>query len=164
VRIWVEILAGFLSYAFVGWVFVLVYLALQWFMQATDVTAELNWSREGNKCHPIFDIRNHSKSKTYRLADIAYTNGTDRLVWFDNKSLMGKEMIPGGANEFQEVAPVRNCASISECLRLQVTVRLQTGRRLWLEGQGSKQEMMDRLQRAAIKLRTFIDGCLAKTE
>jgi hypothetical protein len=157
-KFWLELMAGFLGYVFVGWVFALLYIALQWFLQATDVTVACNWSREGTSCHPNFDIRNRSKSKTYLLANIAYSNGADRLVWYDNKSLMGKELRPGSINDFQEVAPVKNSSTISECLRLQVTVRLQTGRKLWLDCQGPEQPVKDRIQRAAFRLRSFIEN------
>jgi hypothetical protein len=157
VKILTEIVAGFLSYVFVGWVFVLFYLAIQWLMQATDVTAACSWSRDGKNCHPNFNIRNRSKSKTYLLANIVYSNGADKLVWFDNKSLMGKELKPGSINEFNEVAPVKITSSISECLQLHVAVRLQTGRPLWLEGQGPEQVVTDRVQRAAFGVRKFIE-------
>lgn len=163
-KIWAEIVAGFLSYVFVGWVFVLLYLAIQWLMQTTDVTAACNWSREGKNCHPNFSIRNRSRSKTYLLANIAYSNGADRLVWFDNKSLMGKELKPGSINEFSEVAPVKIASSISECLQLHVAVRLQTGRPLWLEGQGPEQKLADRVQRTAFGLRKFIEKWFTNME
>ena len=152
-----ELTASFLVFVIVGLLFAIFYLALQWFLQATDVTADCNWSREGTRCHLNFDIRNHSKSKTYRLASITYSNGVDRLVWFDNKSLAGKELLPASINGFQDVAPVRNSSTISECLEFQVTVRLQSGRKLWLEGQGPGQPLKDGIHRWALQLRNFID-------
>jgi hypothetical protein len=152
-----EFTASFLVFVIVSLAFAIFYIAFQWFLQATDVTADCNWSREGTSCHPNFDIRNRSKSKTYLLANIAYSNGADQLVWFDNKSLMGKELLPGSFNDFQDVAPVRNSSVISECLEFQVTVRLQSGRELWLEGQGPGQPVKDRIYRWAFGLRNFIE-------
>lgn len=156
-KFWLEVVAAFLGYALAGWIFVLFYLALQWFLQATDLTIGYNWSREGTSCHPIFEIRNRSKSRTYRLAGIEYSNGKDRLVWFDNKSLMGKELQPGTTIEFPDVAPLRNNTSISECLKLRVAVRLQSGKRLWLRRERHAQMAMESLRQAAFKLRDFID-------
>jgi hypothetical protein len=156
-RFLLELTASFLVFVIVGLAFALLYMALQWFLQATDVTAACNWSREGTSCHLNLDIRNHSKSRTYLLGNIAYTNGTDRLVWFDNKSLMGKELLPGSINDFQNVAPVRNSSTISECLGFQVTLRLKSGRKLWLDGQGPRQPVTDRIHRGAFRLRNFIE-------
>lgn len=153
-KLWLETLgAGFLSYVFVGWVFVLVYLAVLRFLQATDVTISCNWIRKGTICHPVFEIRNRSKSKTYVLAKIEYSNGSDRLAWFDNKSLVGKELKPGSFNEFADIAPVRNTSSIAECMQLKVAVRLQTGRKLWLPGRGTAG-----IHKAANRFRDFLEN------
>jgi hypothetical protein len=154
---WIEIATAFLAYVFVGWVFVLVYLAFQWFMQATDVTMEYNWTRVGDLCHPNFELRNRSSSRTYLVTKIAYRNGADGLVWFDARSLLGKELKPRTINEFSHVAPVRNCTRISECMELQIRVRLQTGRDLWQEMQQPGQLGMGRIQRAAFRLRAWIE-------
>jgi hypothetical protein len=152
--LWLETLgAGFVGYVFAGWVFVLIYLAIQWFMQATDITISYNWIRVGGICHPVFEIRNRSKSKTYMLAKIEYSNGPDRLAWFDNKSLMGKVLKPGSINQFEEIAPVRNTSSIAECMQLRVAVRLQTGRKLWIPGRNNA-----RVHNAAIRFREFLDA------
>ena len=156
-KVLLELTASFLVFVIVVLVFAIFYIVLQWFLQATDVTVDYNWSREGTSCHVNFDIRNHSKSRTYVLATISYSNGADRLVWFDNKSLMGKELPPGSINDFHDVAPVRNSSAISECLELQVTVRLQAGKRLWLEGQEPRQPVDEIIHRWALQLRGFIE-------
>ena len=151
---WLErVGAGFLSYVFIGWGFLLIYLAIQWFLQATDVVISYDWTRKGATCRPTFSIRNRSRSRTYLLAKIEYSNGPDKLAWFDNQSLMGKELTPGSCNEFTDIAPVRNTSSIAECMQLRVAIRLQNGRKLWLSAQ-----TFTALQRAAIRLRDFVDS------
>jgi hypothetical protein len=152
---WVEIATAFLAYVFVGWGFVILYLAIQWFFQATDVTMDYNWKRVGATCNPIVKFRNRSSSRAYMLTTIAYRSPSDGLVWFDAKSLMGKELMPRSIHEFQEIAPVRNCSSISECLEMEVRVRLQTGKEVWLE---TEQTGAGRIQRAAFRLRTWIEN------
>ena len=136
---WPEIAAGFLGNVFAGVLFVILYVVIQWFLQVTDITISYGWSFEGTNFHPNFDLRNRSKSRTYLLANIAYTNGKDAPTWADNTSLWGRELKPGSMNEFREVAPVKNVSSLSECMQLQVTVRLQTGRKFWLKGRGPGQ-------------------------
>lgn len=136
----------------------MVYLAVQWFLQATDVTMDYNWSRSGNLCHPNFELRNRSTSRSYLITKIAYTNGADGLVWFDARSLMGKELGPKTLNEFQLVAPLRSCSRISECMELQVRVRLQTGRELWLGSPQPGHSGMELIQRAASRLRAWLDN------
>ena len=155
---WIEIATAFLVYVFVGWVFVILYLAFQWFLQTTDVTLDCNWSRDGNLCHPHFELRNRSQSRTYLVTKIAYRNSTDGLVWFDAKSLMGKELKPRTINEFHKIAPVRNCSTISECLQLQIRIRLQTGRDLWLETEEPGNAGIGRLQRIAYRVRAWFEN------
>jgi hypothetical protein len=152
---WVEIATAFLAYVFVGWAFVILYLAIQWFIQATDVTMDYNWRRVGAYCNPILRFKNRSNSRTYLLTTIAYRSAADGLVWFDAKSLMGKELMPRSIYEFQEISPVRNCSLISECLQMQVRVRLQTGKEVWLE---SEEVGMGRIQRAAFQLRAWVEN------
>jgi hypothetical protein len=159
--LWLEMSTAFLGYVIVGSVFVLLYMGMQWFFQATDVTVSYDWSRDGDKCHANFKIINRSTTRTYLLANIAYSNGKDRLVWFDNRSLMGKELKPRTVNEFQDVAPVKNCSSMSECMQLRVTVRLQSGRKLWLRDQKPRQIVMAQIQRTSSELRNFIEKQIA---
>jgi hypothetical protein len=85
VKLWAEIAAAFFAYVIVGWIFMLLYMALQRFLSATDVTFDYSWSRDGNRFHPNIRVRNHSKTRTYTLAGIAYRNEVDRLVWLDNR-------------------------------------------------------------------------------
>jgi hypothetical protein len=156
-RFWLEIAAGFLSYVLIGWAFVLLYLARQWFLLATDVTFAYDWSREGGVCHPNFKLLNRSKSRTYLLAGIAYSNGTDHLTWFDNRSLMGKELKPGALAEFQEVAAVKNASSISECMEMKVRLRLQTGQVVWLNDKARTRLAFNQVQRVVIAFRETLD-------
>jgi hypothetical protein len=162
-RFWLEILAGFLCYAFIGWIFVLFYLAIQWFMQATDITVDCSWNRDGGKCHPDFEFQNRSMSKTYLLSSITYSRGSDKLVWFDRKSLMGKELKPRSVQEFHEVAPVKNTDSIAECLQFQITLRMQSGRTIRLEDERTGVDAPDGLQRTAYKVRDLIERWMEKT-
>jgi hypothetical protein len=162
--LWLEMSTAFLVYVIVGSVFVLLYLALQWFFQATDVTVSYDWSRDDSVCHANFKVINRSAKRTYSLANIAYSNGKDRLVWFDNKSLMGKVLKPRSITEFRDVAPVKNCASISECMQLRVTVRLQSGRKLWLRDQKQRQFITAKLQRISCELRNFIEKQMTAEE
>lgn len=155
---WIEIATAFLVYIFVGWLFVILYLAFQWFLQTTDVTMSYNWSRVGSLCHPNLELRNRSESRTYLVTKIAYRSATDGLVWFDAKSLMGKELGPRTINEFHKIAPVRNCSSISECMELQIRIRLQTGRDLRLETHQPGQIGMGRIQQSAYRLRAWLEN------
>ncbi len=156
-KIWAEIAAAFFAYVIVGWIFVLLYMALQRFLSATDVTFDYSWSREGDRFHPNIRVRNHSRTRTYTLAGIAYRNEVDRLVWLDNRSLMGKELKPLSVNDFQDVSPVRNGASISDCMQMKVMLRLESGRSVWLEGQGPLPMRKADVQRAACILRDMLD-------
>ena len=69
-------------------------------------------------------------------------------------------MKPGSINHFDEVLAVKGISSIEECLQVQITVRLQTGRMFWLTGQGPGQQgkvVMGLFQRTAFRLRDFIE-------
>jgi hypothetical protein len=162
-KFWLEIAASFFSYVSIGWIFLVFYLGLQWLMQVTDVSAVCDWSRDGHDYHPNFKIRNRSQTRTYQLETIAYSHPSAGLVWLDSKSLMGKEVEPLSGIEFEAVAPVKNCSSVSDCLQLRVIVRLHTGRQLWLPGQGPRHPLVERLQRTAFALRDLIDRAIAKT-
>ena len=83
--VWSNVLGGIGA----GLSFVLTYLIVQWFLQATDLLVSYNWSykTEGGvfSAWPNFDIRNRSRTRSYRIANIAYTrNG--QVHWFDNDS------------------------------------------------------------------------------
>jgi len=60
---WDEVLANFLGAVFAGSLFVLLFRIVLWFLRATDVIVGYNWSREGTRFHPTFDIRNRSCTK-----------------------------------------------------------------------------------------------------
>ena len=63
---------------------------IRWFLLKTDVMAGYNWTCDGTGCHPNFDIRNRSSSRSYVLGNIAYTkNQGKEILTFDNKSLGG---------------------------------------------------------------------------
>jgi hypothetical protein len=152
-KFWVEVLAGFLANVFAGMLLVMFYLIIQWFLRATDVTVGYSWKWNGQNFYPCFDIRNRSGSKTYLLANVAYTkNKGKNVVLFDNKSLWGKELRPGSII-WPEAGPVPTVSSQAQCIEMEVTLRLQNGRAFWLKGQGPGQLHMGRTQRVAFWLR-----------
>jgi hypothetical protein len=154
-----EVLSGSLGSIFAGLFFVFWYAAFQRLLQSTDVLVGYTWRYNGSQFHPSFDIRNRSKSRTYLLANIAYTNkGVLAPIWIDNKSLWGIELKPGSINYFEAVAPVRDVHSMPECIRVQVKVRVQTGREFSGAGPGQdRKQAMSRGQRIAYWIRDFFD-------
>jgi hypothetical protein len=154
---WPEVLAIFLGDVFASALFVSSYVIIQWFLRATDVTVGYSWKWVGQDFHPCFDIRNRSGSKTYLLANIAYTkkNGKE-LLFIDNKSIWGVELRPGSIT-WPEGDPVRGVNSVSDSIETEVSVRLQNGRLFWLKGQGPGQLRMGRVQRIAFWLRDKIE-------
>jgi hypothetical protein len=160
---WAGVFASLIANVFAGVLLVMFYVIIQWFLHATDVTVSYNWRQEGTKFHPSFDIRNRSMSKTYVLANIAYSKKNDVLP-ADNKSLWGKELKPGSITFLDdEVAPVKNTTSWSQCLEVEVEVRLQNGRRFWLKGQGPGQYAR-RIQRIAFWLRQKVETAAVPLE
>ena len=119
-----------------------------------------NWSWQGANFYPNFDIRNRSGSKTYVLANIAYTkkNGKE-IITFDNKSLWGYELKPGTIANLQ-AAPALKLNSVRECLEVEVRVRLQNGREFKGEGPGQLYKgvrkiafaLRQRMERASLPL------------
>lgn len=110
--------------------------AYRWFLVKTDVMVGYNWSFQGPNFWPNFDIRNRSGSKTYVLANIAYTkNHGKQILTLDNKSLWGRELKPGTIMH-SEGAPVPQITSLRECTEVEITVRLQNGREYRGEGPG----------------------------
>ena len=157
---WHEVAAGFLSSVLAAAFLVICYLAVQWFLHLTDISIGYSWSWQGSEFHPNLDVRNRSKSKTYLIANVAYKKGSAAPVWVDNASLWGKELRPGSINFFSDIAPVKNVASIHECLQIRVVVRLQTGREFWLIGRGPGQDgkvIMSRTQRLAFWFRNLLE-------
>jgi len=160
---WSNVLGGIGA----GLFFVLMYLAIQWFLRATDLVVSYNWSFDTvngiTTFRPNFDIRNRSTSRSYRLANIAYTcNGKPH--WFDNKSVWGFVLEPGSINNSFDITSVKDIGSLSEALALQVTIRLQTGRAFWLRGQGPGQMGKSRSQRAAFAVRAKLESLLIAME
>jgi len=157
---WREVGAGFLSNLFAAILLVICYVAVQWFLHATDILIGYNWSWKGSDFHPNLDIRNRSKSRSYIVANIAYKNANAAPVWIDNRSLWSKELKPGSINLFNDVVTVKNVDSLQECLQIRVVVRLQTGREFWLTGHGPGQDgsvVMTRVQRLAFAFRNFLE-------
>jgi hypothetical protein len=160
---WSNVLGGIGA----GLFFVFMYIFVQWFLQATDLTISYNWGfREVEGVlffWPNFDIRNRSRSKSYRLANIAFTrNGQPH--WFDNGSIWGVVIEPGSMNHDFTIVPVRNVTSLEEALSLEITVRLQTGRAFWLRGQGPGQMGRSRFQRALFAIRAKLESWLIAIE
>jgi hypothetical protein len=151
--LWSEVLANFIGDIFAAVLIVVLYVIIQWFLRATDVTVGYNWKWEGPNLHPCFDMRNRSGSKTYLLANVVYTkNKGEDVVFIDNKSLWGKELRPGSII-LPEAGSVPGVTSLPQCIDTEVTVRLQNGRQFWLKGQGPGQLHMGRIQNIAFWLR-----------
>jgi hypothetical protein len=157
------VFAGFLSNVLAGMLFVLFYILIQWFLQATDIKVSYNWSWEGTSYHPNFDIRNYSKSKTYLLSNIAYKKRKTITAPYDNKSIWGKELRPSSI-EFLSAAPVPNIASLPQCLEVEIWIRIQSKRMFWLKGQGPGQMHMGRIQRIAFWLRDKFEAAAIPME
>lgn len=152
---WDEVLAIFIGDVFASVLLIMLYVVVQWFLRATDVTVAYNWSFDGPNFSPNFDIRNRSSSRAYLLANIAYTRGNGKeKVWFDNDSIMDQELPSASMRGRRfKIASVKGISSAQEALGLEVTVRLQNGRAFWLTGVGPGQMKMGRIQRIAFWLR-----------
>jgi hypothetical protein len=157
--LWDEVLAIFLGDILASLLLIALYGAIQWFLRATDVTVAYNWSWSGKNCFPNFDMRNRSSSRTYLLANIAYTrNDGMEVVWFDNDSIWGQKLEPGSirGREFK-ISSVRGITTPQEAIGLEVTIRLQNGRAFWLRGIGPGEMKTGRIQRAAFWLRNTFE-------
>ena len=157
-------LADFLGSVLAGMVLVAMYVAIQWFLAATDVEVGYNWEFHGNIGAPSvlwvsLDVRNRSRSKTYYIANIAYMKGKQPVASFDNKSIWGTELEPGTIT-FLDGAPLQTLlpSTLRDCLTAEVHVRLQNGRQFWLRGSGPGQHKRGRLQRAAFWLRGKLEA------
>lgn len=161
---WTEVFAIFIGDVFASALLFLLYAMTQWFLRATDITIGYGWHWEGMNFYPSFDIRNRSNSKSYLLGNIAYTrnNGKD-VVFFDNKSVWGKELRPGSIT-YLEGNPVPAITSIALCTGVEVTVRLQTGRLFWLKGTGPGQMRMGHIQKMAFSLRNKFEKTAIQLE
>jgi hypothetical protein len=157
---WREVATGFLSNIAAGMLLVAFYVAIQWFLQVTDITIGYSWRFDGSRdtpfnLRPSFDIRNLSRSKTYILANVAYLRDGRPVASFD-RTLWGRELKPG-AIEFLEATPVPNFTSLDDCCRTEVHVRMQGKRLFWLKGIGPGQEKLGRCQRAAFWVRDKLE-------
>jgi hypothetical protein len=164
---WTNTLSNVLGGLGAGLFFVLAYFVIQWFLQATDLVVSYNWRFDTvngiTSFRPNFDIRNRSRSKSYRLANIAYTL-RGQPHWCDNKSVWGRVLEPGSINNDFEVSAVRGIESLQDALSLEVTIRTQSGRSFWLRGQGPNQQGKGRIRRIAFKLRTALESGLIPLE
>lgn len=164
---WWETLSGFLANVAAAALFVMLYVAIQWFLTATDLTIGYNWrfkpAADGLEVWPSFDIRNRSRSKTYVLANIAYLRDRIPVAVFDNKSLWGMELKPGTIF-LQDAAPVAGLTSLRQSEEVEVHVRLQNGRMFWLKGEGPGQLRMGKVQRVAFWLRNKLERAAVPLE
>jgi len=142
---------GYISAAGAGSVLLFAY---RWFLLKTEVMIGYNWSWQGTDFHPNFDVRNLSSSRTYVIGDIAYTrdNGKE-IIAFDNKSLWGHELRPGTIAHL-EAAPVPQVNSLADCVKVEITLRLQNGREFRAQGPG---QLYTGLRKYAFALRQRIE-------
>lgn len=161
--VWGNVLGGIGA----GLFFVLMYLVVQWFLQATDLLVSYNWSYKTTNgvfsAWPNFVIRNRSRTRSYRIANIAYTR-KGQVYWFDNDSLWDIVLEPGTMNNKISGAPVKNVGSLQDALGLEVTIRLQTGRAFWLRAEGPGQMGRGRVQRVLFVLREKLESMLIAME
>lgn len=161
-----EFWSGFLANVAAAALVVILYIAVQWFLGATDITIGYSWQFDGTwgnatNFRPGFDIRNRSRSRTYFLANIAYFKDNDPLT-FDNKSVWGTELKPGTIVPLK-AAPVPGITS-QNCMEIEVHLRLQNGRTFWLKGKGPGQVRMGRVQRFAFWLRNRFEKAAVPLE
>jgi hypothetical protein len=165
---WQEVATGFLGNVFAGVLLVIVYVLIQWFLAATDISIRYNWRFDGTtdaprNMRPNFDIRNRSRSRTYFLANVGYLNNQRPVAPFDNKSVWGRELKPGTI-EFVEAAPVTGVTSLTQCFEMEVHVYLQNGRSFWLKGTGPGQLRVGKIQQMAFWLRKKLEAGAVPTE
>jgi len=162
---WRDVLANFTGDVFAAALIVGFYVGFQWFLRATDVTVSYSWKWKGTDFHPSFDVRNRSGSRTYLAANVAYTKNLGKdVVFFDNESLWGVELKPGTINILDQVAPVPSVTTPALCQEVEITLRLQNGRRFWLKGQGPGQLHMSRTQRIFFWLRSKVEDAAIPLE
>jgi hypothetical protein len=169
VGFWHEVAAGFLGNMAAAMLITMIYVIIQWFLAATDIVISYNWSYDGtqhqaNNFRPNFDIRNRSRSKTYYLANIQYSDD-GKMLWIDNKSVLDVEL-KAGTIRWVTAGPVKNlhAVPVSKGLQTEVHVRLQNGRAFWLKGQGPGQLRMGRIQRTAFRIRNALERWAVPTE
>jgi hypothetical protein len=165
---WSNAFANFVGGLAAALVIIVLYVIVQWFLFATDIIISYNWSFDGTmdrarNIHPNIQIRNRSRNRTYRLANIIYRkNGA--MHWSDNSSVWGMEIQPGSINFFNDVVPVARLNELIDCTIIQVTVNLQNGRMFWLDGQGMAQLRMGRIRKLAFWFRGKLEAIAFPTE
>lgn len=159
---WSNVLGGIGA----GLFFLVSYIVVQWFLHATDLVVSYSWKYDASNgirtFHPSFDIRNRSRSKSYRLANIAYTRNGE-MVCVENDSIMGVVIEPESMN-FIDGAPVRGIHDVRNAVGLEVTIRTQSGRSFWLRGDGPGQQGKSKVRQAAFKLRAKLESWLIPLE
>ena len=131
-----------------------MFFAFRWFLLKTDVLVGYSWSWHGPNFCPNFDIRNLSGSRTYVLANIAYTkNNRKEILALDNTSLWGQELRPGTILH-RAAAPLLKLGSPPECFTVEVSVRLQNGREIRAQGPG---QLYTGFRRLAFAMRQRIE-------
>jgi hypothetical protein len=156
---WAEVRAIFLGDLFASGLIFLVYILVQRFLWATDVTVGYNWKFQGTNFRPCFSFRNSSASRAYLIGNIHYTkSGRKDFIWIDNDSLWGRELRAGSVTAFNEIAPVPGVHSLQECMETAVSIHFQDGRRLRLRAQGPGQLGKQVSNRIAFWVRAKIDG------
>jgi hypothetical protein len=168
VGLWGAFAAGFLANIAAASLVVVLYIVVQWFLGATDITIGYVWRFDGTpdnprNLRPGFDIRNRSRTRTYFLANAGYFKGSTPVAPFDNKSVWGTELKPGTIM-FLEAAPVQGITSLDQCVGIEVHIRLQNGRSFWLKGVGLGQLRMGRIQRFAFWLRNKFEKAAVPLE
>jgi hypothetical protein len=164
---WETTLTNVLGGIGAGVILIFGYMIVQWFLTATDLIISYNWKfgiADGKFwASPHFDIRNRSRSKSYRLANIAYRVG-GQVHWFDNKSLWGKVVEPGSIYNDLVGQPIERVGGLADLEHMEVTVKLQTGRSFWLRGVGPGQEGKSKLRQWAFMLRNRLEKMMVPME
>lgn len=158
---WKEVASGFLGNVAAGFLLVFLYVLIQWFLQVTDIVIVYSWRSDGTpdnarNVRPAFYIRNLSRSRTYKLSNVAYLKKRRPVASFDNKSVWGRELGPG-CIDIVEAAPVASFTSLDQAMKSEVHVRLQGKRLFWLQGVGPGQQRKGWLQRTAFWLRDKLE-------
>lgn len=158
---WKEVASGFLGNVAAGFLLVFFYVLIQWFLQVTDIVIGYGWKWDGppddaRNVRAAFVIHNLSRSRTYKLSNVAYLKKKRPVAAFDNKSVWGRELAPG-CIDIVEAAPVATFTSLDQAMQSEVHVRLQGKRLFWLQGVGPEQQRKGWLQRAAFWLRDKLE-------
>jgi hypothetical protein len=155
---WPEVLAIFLGDVFATALFLLGYVVLRRFLDATDIVVSFNWTEAGAQVSPRIYIRNRSATRTYRMATIEYTrDGNTTGMGGDLESIWGIKLGPRSIKVVKKIAPLRDVSSTAQCVGVGIIVWFQDGRKMWLEEPGVSKLHMNRIQRAAYWIRSGFD-------